>query len=399
VFDAGTDKGRPYFVMEYVPGMHLTEYCDHHRLNLETRLTLFHDVCDAVQHAHSKGIIHRDLKPSNIIRNERGGVVLTDFGIVKALTGPLTKTQTGLVLGTPAYLSPEQARGNPSLSSASDIYALGVILFELLTGQVPFNDTRPMEVLLGHIQQSPPSPRSLRPDLPLGVEQVVLKALAKDPAARYATAGALAQTLRTVWPARMGQTIHSQRTTVNPTPSVVSRPSVPVVGRTLIASSFSTPPAQTLRPVGQRYLRTGFGFMTLPALLIMIVALFFIDLPEGGLLDNTPTTTPKSSQLARVGGLATTTPAPTLTDAPAPTLTDAPAPTLTDAPAPTLTNMPAPTLTNMPAPTLTNTPASTFVSPISTTVPPPPPPQAPQPTTVPPPPPQAPQPTVEVPDF
>src|SRR5262249_13993860 len=150
--------------------------------------------------------------------------------------------------------------------------------FELLTGQVPFNDSRPMEVLLGHIQQSPPSLRSLRPDLPAAVEQVVIKVLAKNPADRYATAGALARALIAAWPATSLQSIHGQPTTFNLIPPVAS------------GLSALTALAPTLRPAWQRYIRAGLALVTLLALLLVIVALFFTGLPEGRAPDSTPTT-------------------------------------------------------------------------------------------------------------
>jgi serine/threonine-protein kinase len=367
-------------------------------------------LASALDYAHSCQIIHRDLKPSNIIRNERGDIVLTDFGIVKGLNGPLAKTQTGVVLGTPAYLSPEQARGLPSLSSTSDIYTLGVILFELLTGRVPFNDPLPMEILLGHILQPPPSPRALRPDLPPGVERVVLKALAKNPADRYATAGALAHALHTAWASVMRHGIHSQPTAANPVPSLASMLSMPVSGRALSANAFSPAPAQVRRPVGRRYLRAGFSFMTLPVLLAMVVALFWVDVPQGNLLGTTPAASPTFRQLARSDGLDTTTraPLPTSTAVLSPTSTSALPPTSTFAPQ-TSTSVP-PTYTSVPP---TDAPAQPLIeAPEPPPEPPAPPTNAPEsaPTNPPAPPPEqqpaveapappAPQPTVEVPDF
>jgi eukaryotic-like serine/threonine-protein kinase len=336
-------------------------------------------LADALDYAHSRKLIHRDLKPSNIIRNERGDVVVTDFGIAKALTTALTKTQTGWVLGTPAYISPEQARGSPSLSAASDIYTLGVILFELLTGQVPFNDSRPMEVLLGHIQQLPPSPRSLRPSLPPIVEHVVLKALAKDPALRYASAGALVGALITSWPAIPVQSIHSQPTVVSLTPFMAGKSSAvadavvpqpvdnppPMANPpTIIASSPRTPPVSPLRPAWQRYVRTGLARMSLPALLMIVVALFFLELPAQKRFGTIPTPTRKATEAAGALGFTTT----------------APEPTFTTTPQPTFTTTPQPTFTTIPQPTFTTTPQPTLSLPIPATVLPSPPPPPPQPT-------------------
>src|ERR1043165_1819127 len=148
VHDAGTTAlSRPYFVMEHVAGLPITEYCDKHRLTLRQRLELFIPVCDAVQHAHHKGIIHRDLKPSNIlvcVRDGQGVPKVIDFGVAKAVSRTLTDktifTESGQLIGTPEYMSPEQAemRGT-DIDTRSDVYSLGAVLYELLTGEAPFD--------------------------------------------------------------------------------------------------------------------------------------------------------------------------------------------------------------------------------------------------------------------
>ena len=141
-----TDEGWPYLVMEHVKGAPITEYCDEHCLGTEDRLSLFVQVCDAVQHAHQKGIIHRDLKPSNVLMGELDGKPLPkviDFGVAKAMEGGLTDrtmlTQEGNIIGTPAYMSPEQADGNMDVDTRADIYSLGILLYEMLVGALPFD--------------------------------------------------------------------------------------------------------------------------------------------------------------------------------------------------------------------------------------------------------------------
>jgi len=162
VHDAGTtEAGRPYFVMEYVKGLPITEYCDHHKLPIENRLNLFRQVCLAVHHAHQKGIIHRDIKPSNILVSTENDQVIPkiiDFGVAKAITQPLTErtllTEESQLLGTPEYMSPEQADiGSEDIDTRSDIYSLGAMLYVLLTGVLPFDSDTLRTGGIEHIRQ------------------------------------------------------------------------------------------------------------------------------------------------------------------------------------------------------------------------------------------------------
>ena len=150
IYGAGaTEVGRPYFAMQHVPGIPITEYCDKHRLSTRQRLELFVSVCGAVQHAHQKGIIHRDIKPSNVlvmIQDERAVPKVIDFGVAKATHQRLTEktvfTHLGAFIGTPEYMSPEQAEmSGLDVDTTTDIYSLGVLLYELLVGALPLDPT------------------------------------------------------------------------------------------------------------------------------------------------------------------------------------------------------------------------------------------------------------------
>jgi hypothetical protein len=199
VYDFGADQGRYYMVLEFIDGPSLKQVlyqarAEGRRLPLSQVVAILGDVAAALDYAHGAGIVHRDVKPANVMLMTDGQAVLTDFGMVKLLSGG-EYTASGTTLGTPDYMSPEQGMGS-EVTARSDIYSLGVVLYEMLLGQRPFEADSPMTVLLQHIQDQVPEPRTLDPHVSPAVEAVVLKSLHKDPAQRYATAGELAQALR-----------------------------------------------------------------------------------------------------------------------------------------------------------------------------------------------------------
>lgn len=205
LYDVGEENGMQYLVMEYVKGMDLKNYIkEHFPLPLQQVIDIMEQILSAVATAHAHNIIHRDLKPQNILIDEQGNAKITDFGIAVALSEH-TMTQTNTILGSVHYLSPEQARGSMA-TKQSDIYSLGIILYEMLTGSVPFKGETAVSIALKHFQNEIPSVRDFDADIPQALENVVLRATAKDPRDRYATVADMASDLLTTLSApRVGE--------------------------------------------------------------------------------------------------------------------------------------------------------------------------------------------------
>lgn len=194
VHEVSQEEDLYFFTMDYVEGPTLAEELTEHPPDPRRAVTIIAQVVRAVQYAHEAEIIHRDLKPANILMNRRGEPLLTDFGLARELSGDIRVTASGVLLGTPAYMSPEQARGH-SVGKSSDIYNLGVILYEMLTGELPFPGNSPMEVLQKILEREPPPPGKSTPDLDRDLDVIVLKCLEKQAERRYPSAEALADDL------------------------------------------------------------------------------------------------------------------------------------------------------------------------------------------------------------
>ena len=322
VFDYGESEGITYLVMRYLDAGTLGEKMQKERpLPLDEIDRLFTQLAEALGYAHSYGIIHRDLKPSNALIDSHGNLFLTDFGIAKMLESASPRlTQTDAIMGTPAYISPEQAQAT-KVNQRSDIYSLGIILYEMVTGRVPFVAETPLAVILKHVSDPLPKPSVLKPDIPEAIEKVVLRALEKKPEDRYATVNEFL----TAWkraldesriaPPPINETITSQ---ASPATILTSQPyGTPA---TNAQQSVSTPKAE---PKSRGWIGWAAGcFIVLCLFLVVGGGAYY--LYSSGVFASTP---------------PTQTPAPTQTQAPTPT--DEPIPT--DTPEATETVDPAPT--------------------------------------------------------
>lgn len=200
VFDFDTQGDTPYIAMQYWSGGTLKDKFREMRdlgriLPFDKSFRIVLEMADALAYAHSRNMIHRDIKPANILFAPDGRAILTDFGIVKTLNASTHHTQTGAMIGTPAYMSPEQGLGRPG-DARSDVYALGVLFFQMVTGKLPFDADKPLAVVLKHINEPIPFPTAVNPNIPSNIETIIMKALAKNPLDRFQTADDMGNALR-----------------------------------------------------------------------------------------------------------------------------------------------------------------------------------------------------------
>lgn len=186
IYDVGRDEDVYYIVMEYISGETLKDRIQREApLPVEIAVNIAMEIAEALEHAHQNGLIHCDIKPHNILMTRSGRIKVTDFGIARAVTSA-TMTQTGTIIGSVHYFSPEQAKGSV-IGAKSDIYSLGVVLYEMLTGKVPFSGETPISIALKHLQEEPQPPREINAEIPPLIEAIILKAMAKDPEMRFAS--------------------------------------------------------------------------------------------------------------------------------------------------------------------------------------------------------------------
>lgn len=195
VYEIGEHDGQAFFAMKYIEGGSLAQNVERFRNDPRAAIQMLASVANAVNHAHQRGVLHRDLKPANILIDEAGQPLITDLGLAKSTTGDSELTKTGAILGTPSYMSPEQAEGKQSVTTAADIYALGAIMYDLLTGQPPHKGATAFETVMSVRNNTPLEPRKLNPNVDSELELICLKCIERNPEDRYSSAAALASDL------------------------------------------------------------------------------------------------------------------------------------------------------------------------------------------------------------
>jgi serine/threonine protein kinase len=196
VYDYAEHEGQPYLVMKFIEGRTLKRILSAGPPTLDQIVSILMPIANALTYAHRQGVLHRDIKPSNIVLDKNDVPYLADFGLARIAQAGESTMSADMILGTPQYISPEQARGEKNLDSRTDLYSLGVILYEMVVGRVPFNADTPYAVVHDQIYTDLPLPSKLNPDIPEAVERVLLKALAKNPTDRYSTANEMLEAFR-----------------------------------------------------------------------------------------------------------------------------------------------------------------------------------------------------------
>jgi serine/threonine protein kinase len=339
VYDFGEEEGQPYFVMRYMTGGSLSDRMKLGRMSTQEAARILTHLAPALDEAHAKGIVHRDLKPGNILYDQYNDPYVSDFGIAKLSESQANVTGSAIV-GTPAYMSPEQAQGE-SIDGRSDIYGLGVILFEMFTGQQPYHGDTPMSVVVKHITDPVPHILDIQPDLPSNLEKVVEKAMCKDRSQRYQTVKALAADLTAVANGKSPAFDQVDSTLVQT--SAATRPAVEKPVQTLAETVLSKRvpageiPAIASQPARPKRTGLWIGLGTVGLVVIVVGLLGFRALNRRFNFFGAPIPTQTQALPTHTNPLVVPPVVDTPTSTEAPTLTLMPAPTNTLEPSPTAT--------------------------------------------------------------
>jgi multiple sugar transport system substrate-binding protein len=308
VYDYGEEDGQPYIVMRYMPGGSLREYIDRKGpLSISEATRIISELAPALEKAHTMGIIHRDLKPGNIMFDENDDAYLSDFGIAK-LTEATTELTGSRIIGTPAYMSPEQAKATDAIDGRSDVYALSAILFEMLTGKQPYKADTPLGLVLAHLHNPIPRIREFRADLPDSTENIIEKGLAKEREQRYQTPRELSHALETLeqiitLPQPSSEiSLPQSDTELERIPEDKVTPEVQITPESMQAPTVDTlPPVEPAlsQPKPQKrgwllYAGVGLALLTMVAIIFVVLNSGILDSPtqEAVSIDRTPSQTP-----------------------------------------------------------------------------------------------------------